>query len=740
VRLPTLVALLTLLVASPAAAQVTNVTVGTGDPSAATGARTVYRVGLTVNAALSSSDTVRVALPGDTGAGAWQTGTLRDETRGVDVGSCVQPNAQLVSTCGLFSSQSVDAGDRLTAILRGITNPATPGTRSVAVSTTAEPQLVSSSVFATVAGGAVSQPTLALADPSAGAGAITRYVVGFTVTGGLSGEANSRISVTVPPGTGTDGWQTGTIRDVTRGVDVGSCARPEGAVSDCGFFSSGFVDAGDRLELTLRGLTNAAAGAKTVAVSTTTDLPNVTSSPATVLPGGSVTTPTVRIGDPSAAAGALTRHVIRFGVSGTGGLSGDANSRIAVTLPAGTGTARWQGGTIRDVTRNADVGSCAIPVDSVSRCGFFSSAFVDAGDELELTLRGLTSGAAGAKTLSVTTTSDLPAVPSDPFTVVGGGALTAVSLRFGAPSEVQLVTSATGGLSGDAGSQIRLTFPAQTGFAGYANGTVRDVTRGVDVGTCGLPVGLTVGCGFFSSAFVTGGDVLRISFPTLTAPALPGTLSASTTSDLPAVESGEPVVEPTPTPTASATATPTPGPPAVPTVIATPAQTATPTPTPTPNAEPTKGTVKVKVPGSSTYKELDPGAGIPLGSTVDAKRGAVTIRNATGAAEFSDGIFKLSQSGGLTTLTLVEPLAPCKRASAAKRKAKSRKLWGNGKGAFRTAGKYSAATVRGTKWLVQDSCAGTLTKVTQGAVTVRDNVKQRTVVVRAGKRYMAKPR
>jgi hypothetical protein len=46
--------------------------------------------------------------------------------------------------------------------------------------------------------------------------------------------------------------------------------------------------------------------------------------------------------------------------------------------------------------------------------------------------------------------------------------------------------------------------------------------------------------------------------------------------------------------------------------------------------------------------------------------------------------------------------------------------------------------VRGTKWLVQDSCAGTLTRVTKGAVTVRDLVKRKTVIVRAGKRYVAK--
>ena len=71
--------------------------------------------------------------------------------------------------------------------------------------------------------------------------------------------------------------------------------------------------------------------------------------------------------------------------------------------------------------------------------------------------------------------------------------------------------------------------------------------------------------------------------------------------------------------------------------------------------------------------------------------------------------------------------------------AKTRKLWGDGKGAFRTTGKYSAATVRGTKWLVQDSCAGTLTRVTQGSVTVRRTGGGPTRIVRAGKRLLVRP-
>ncbi len=153
------------------------------------------------------------------------------------------------------------------------------------------------------------------------------------------------------------------------------------------------------------------------------------------------------------------------------------------------------------------------------------------------------------------------------------------------------------------------------------------------------------------------------------------------------------------------------------------------------------GSVCVKRPGSSTCAPLGAGESIPLGSTVDARKGVVEITaSATSKAKFYDGIFKLTQKGGVTRLALVEKLAACKKASSAAKRPKTRKLWGSGKGKFRTEGKYSAATVRGTTWLVQDSCSGTLTRVKQGAVTVRDNVKKKNIVVRAGRRYLAKPR
>jgi len=164
-------------------------------------------------------------------------------------------------------------------------------------------------------------------------------------------------------------------------------------------------------------------------------------------------------------------------------------------------------------------------------------------------------------------------------------------------------------------------------------------------------------------------------------------------------------------------------------------------------ANPVSGKVLVKRPGSSTFVALDASSGIPLGSTIDAKKGKVqltSVPKSGGAPEsalFYDGIFKVTQPGSITELRLVEALA-CHggAAHAAAKKPKTRKLWGDGSGSFRTRGQYSSATVRGTKWLVQDSCTSTTTKVAKGTVAVNDFVKHKTVLVRAPKSYTARRR
>jgi hypothetical protein len=162
------------------------------------------------------------------------------------------------------------------------------------------------------------------------------------------------------------------------------------------------------------------------------------------------------------------------------------------------------------------------------------------------------------------------------------------------------------------------------------------------------------------------------------------------------------------------------------------------------NVEP-EGVVKVKVPGTDDFVVLTEGEQLPVGTVVDARKGRVELTTAGGGnASFYAGIFKIAQGRGaepLTTLKLVEKLScPKSKASAAAKKKRKRRLWGDGKGRFRTKGKHSAATVVGTKWLVEDRCNSTLTRVARGRVSVRDFVKKKTVIVKAGKKYVARRR
>ena len=164
------------------------------------------------------------------------------------------------------------------------------------------------------------------------------------------------------------------------------------------------------------------------------------------------------------------------------------------------------------------------------------------------------------------------------------------------------------------------------------------------------------------------------------------------------------------------------------------------------NAFVVSGKVRIKRRGSKKFVELAAGEQIPVGTTVDTTKGRVTIVAAGDqTADFYDGIFKIAQTSAatpLTTLKLVERLRCPRagRASLAAKGKKKRRLWGDGSGKFKTSGKHSAATVVGTKWLVQDSCKSMLTRVVSGVVSVRDFGKRKTVRVRAGKKYVARAR
>jgi dipeptidyl aminopeptidase/acylaminoacyl peptidase len=168
------------------------------------------------------------------------------------------------------------------------------------------------------------------------------------------------------------------------------------------------------------------------------------------------------------------------------------------------------------------------------------------------------------------------------------------------------------------------------------------------------------------------------------------------------------------------------------------------------NLTPVSGVVLVRIRGTSRFVPLTSLRSIPVGSELDVTRGRVRLASAAGGKRQQTGLFYQGRAViqqprariPLTTLRLSGPFA-CPRgrlASVGATKPPRRRLWGNAKGKFRTRGKYASATVRGTKWLTEDRCDGTLVRVTAGRVEVFDQVRGRRVVVRAGQSYLARRR
>jgi hypothetical protein len=177
--------------------------------------------------------------------------------------------------------------------------------------------------------------------------------------------------------------------------------------------------------------------------------------------------------------------------------------------------------------------------------------------------------------------------------------------------------------------------------------------------------------------------------------------------------------------------------------------------------------VRYRLPGKRRFKRLRKLTAIPNGSEIDAHKGRLlltVLHDASGrldGARFHGGRFRFRQLEGDTPVTRLKltggGLASCvrdvaTRASAlaviagvngASKKRRVRKLWGDGRGRFRTRGRYGAATVRGTQWLTLDRCDGTKVRVVRGKVRVRDVVRpqRRLQLVAAGDTaFVAAPR
>jgi hypothetical protein len=186
------------------------------------------------------------------------------------------------------------------------------------------------------------------------------------------------------------------------------------------------------------------------------------------------------------------------------------------------------------------------------------------------------------------------------------------------------------------------------------------------------------------------------------------------------------------------------------------------------NIAPVSGVVLIKINGQ--FVPLTQLRQIPQNVAINALHGTLSLITGSGGGQgardaaasrgkevktqrgtFGGAVFKLRQAhSGLATLTLVEgaykgapTYATCRTkardASAAALSSKTLQLLhASAKGKFSTRGRYSAATVLGTKWTIADRCDGTLTHDITDSVAVTDFVHHKTIVLHAGQSYLAK--
>jgi hypothetical protein len=183
----------------------------------------------------------------------------------------------------------------------------------------------------------------------------------------------------------------------------------------------------------------------------------------------------------------------------------------------------------------------------------------------------------------------------------------------------------------------------------------------------------------------------------------------------------------------------------------------TPTPTfgRTATVRTVSGTVLVKTPGSASFIPLSTLTSVPMATTIDTTNGTVQLTSAadrrghTQTGQFYGGAFQLAQrrvhsqqrrgaSVELTVLRLTDATAAMEcpavtaRATAARRRHRAQ-LWGRTHGGSFAAETHDVVAGRNDPtWLTEETCSGTLVKVTQGVVSVENLHTHRAVLVRAG--------
>src|SRR3954454_10231887 len=257
--------------ASPALASGVSTPDVTTPTTTAAGGRTklVATFSTSTTGALAAGQAITVHFPDGTGF----TPGYNDSSivvAGAEVGSCGGASGTTL-TCSVGFGKSIAASAAVTLTVNGVTNPPA-GSPTLTVSTTTDTAVVSSTPYTIDAAHPITTPAVSIAEPTDAAGARTVYTIGFTTssTGAMSYDANSQFTLVFPAGTGfSPGYDDSSV--VVGGVEVGTCGGASGTTVTCFVGFNKTIAANTPVTITLNGLTNAAEGARGVAVSTTSD-------------------------------------------------------------------------------------------------------------------------------------------------------------------------------------------------------------------------------------------------------------------------------------------------------------------------------------------------------------------------------------------------------------------------------------------------------------------------------------
>jgi hypothetical protein len=148
---------------------------------------------------------------------------------------------------------------------------------------------------------------------------------------------------------------------------------------------------------------------------------------------------------------------------------------------------------------------------------------------------------------------------------------------------------------------------------------------------------------------------------------------------------------------------------------------------------PVSGTVLVENAKTGRTSQLRGTRVVPMGTAVDVSKGTVRLTTArrsrrhTQSGIFRSGAFRIAQARNSTTsLRLVDSFAngcPASSAGLSAARRPRNRLFGHAHGHFRSVGRNSSATIRGTTWITEDMCSGStvITAVAGGKVDAKSD-------------------